>query len=162
MNRLIRLGVATALALTSTLAMSQAGPPSPEAQAKTAIEARQAAFKLISNQFGPLSGLARGQQVDAAVAARNAERIQVLAGMLPELFQRDTREFKSINTAALDGIWNSQADFKSKAEALQTAAGKLAAAAKGGDATAMAAAGREIGGACGACHDAFRAKPPGR
>jgi cytochrome c556 len=162
MNRLIRLGVATALALTSTLAMSQAGPPSPEAQAKTAIETRQAVFKLISNQFGPISGLARGQQVDAALAARSAERIQVLAGMIPELFQRDTREFKTLNTIALDGIWSSQADFKAKAEALGKAAGNLAAAAKGGDAAAMTAAGREIGGACGSCHDAFRAKPPGR
>jgi len=162
MNRLIRLGMAATLALASTLAMSQAGPPSPEAQAKTAIEARQAAFKLISNQFGPISGLARNQQVDPALAARNAERIQMLAGMLPDLFTRDTREFKTINTAALDGIWNSQADFKSKAEALGKAAGNLAAAAKGGDAAAMAAAGREIGSACGACHDAFRAKPPGR
>lgn len=97
MNRLIRFGTAATLALASTLAMSQGAPPSPEAQAKSAVENRQAAFKLISHQFGPVSALLRGQAApfDAPAVALNAERIQVLAGMLPELFERDTREFKS-------------------------------------------------------------------
>lgn len=167
MNRLIRLGTAATaatLALATTFAMAQGAPPSPEAQAKTAIETRQSVFKLISNQFGPVSGLMRSQTApfDAAAVALNGERIEVLAGMIPELFARDTREFKNINTAALDSIWESQADFKGKADALVTAAGKLAAAAKGGDRAATAAAAGEVGRACGACHDAFRAKPPGR
>jgi cytochrome c556 len=162
MNRPLRLFSAAALMLASSLAMSQAGPPSPEAQAKTAVENRQAAFKLISLNFGPISGLMRNQAVDPAVVARNAARIESLAGMLPELFERDTREFKSIQTAALDGIWNSQADFKTKADALVAAAGKLAAAAKAGDSAATSAAAGEVGRTCGACHDAYRAKPPGR
>lgn len=161
MNRLLRFGTAATLALASTLALSQ-GAPSPEAQAKSAVEARQAVFKLIANQNGPLSGLTRNQEVDAGLAARNAERIQVLAGMIPELFERDTREFKSVNTAALDGIWNSQAEFKTKADALATAAGKLAAASKANDRAGMTTAAGEIGRACGSCHDAFRAKPAGR
>jgi cytochrome c556 len=161
MNRLLRFGTAATLALASTLALSQ-GAPSPEAQAKSAVEARQAVFKLIANQNGPLSGLTRNQAVDAGLAARNAERIQVLAGMIPELFERDTREFKSVNTAALDGIWNSQAEFKTKADALATAAGKLAAASKANDRAGMTTAAGEIGRACGSCHDAFRAKPAGR
>lgn len=163
MNRLIRFGTAATLALASTLAMSQGAPPSPEAQAKSAVENRQAAFKLISHQFGPVSALLRGQAApfDAPAVALNAERIQVLAGMLPELFERDTREFKSVTTLALDGIWASQADFKSHADALATAAGKLAAAAKGNDRAAATAAAGEMGRACGSCHDAFRAKPPG-
>lgn len=163
MNRLIRLGTAATLALASTLAMSQGAPPSPEAQAKTAIETRQSAFKLISHQFGPVSGLLRGQSApfDAPAVALNAERIQMLAGMLPELFERDTREFKNINTLALDGIWASQQEFKSKADALAKAAGTLAAAAKAGDRAAATAAAGEVGRACGSCHDDFRAKPPG-
>ncbi len=163
MNRLIRLGTAATLALASTLAISQGAPPSPEAQAKSAIDNRQAVFKLIGHQFGPISGLMRSQTapMDAAVVARNAERIQVLAGMIPELFERDTREFKSLTTAALDGIWTSQPDFKTKADALAAAAGKVATAAKSGDRAATAAAAGEVGRACGACHDAYRAKPPG-
>lgn len=163
MNRLIRIGATAALALASTLAISQ-GAPSPEAQAKSAIENRQAVFKLIAQQFGPISGLMRNQQApfDAEVVARNAGRIEVLAGMIPELFERDTREFKDLTTAALDGIWESKADFGGKADALVKAAASLSAAAKGGDRAATVAAAGEVGRACGACHDAFRAKPPGR
>lgn len=163
MNRLLRIGTAATLALASTLALSQGAPPSPEAQAKSAIENRQAVFKLISSQVGPVNALMRNQSApfDAALVARNAERIQVLAGMIPELFERDTREFKTLNTVALDGIWNSQADFKTKSDALASAAGKVAAAAKTGDRAATTAAAGEIGRACGSCHDAFRAKPPG-
>lgn len=162
MNRPLRLFSAAALMLASSLAMSQAGPPSPEAQAKTAVENRQAAFKLISLNFGPISGLMRNQAVDPAVVARNAARIESLAGMLPELFERDTREFKSLTTASLDGIWNSKADFAAKADALVKAAGSLKTAARGGDRAATVAAAGEMGRACGACHDAYRAKPGGR
>jgi cytochrome c556 len=164
MNRLIRLGTTTALALASALAMAQGAPPSPEAQAKSAIDTRQAVFKLISNQFGPVSVLMRNRDapIDLAVVARNAERIQVLGGMIPELFERDTREFKNLTTAALDGIWGAKADFNGKADALVKAAASLAAAAKGGDRAATVAAVGEVGRACGGCHDAFRAKPPGR
>ena len=162
MNRLIRIGVAASLAAVSVVAFSQMGPPSPEAQARTAVEARQAVFKLITNQNGPLGAL-RNQAApfDAAAVARSAERMQVLAGMIPELFERDTREFKDIKTAALDGIWGAQADFKSKADALAQAAGAVVTAAKSGDRAATAAAAGQIGRTCGGCHDSYRAKPPG-
>jgi cytochrome c556 len=163
MNRLIRVGAAATLAAVSVLAYSQMGPQSPEAQAQSAVDARQAVFKLIANQNGPLGALRNAQApFDAAVVARNAERIQMMAGMIPELFARDTREFKDLKTTALEGIWNAPADFKAKADALADAAGAVVAAAKSGDRAATAAAAAKIGPACGGCHDAFRAKPPGR
>jgi len=162
MNRLSRVGVAAALAAVSALAFSQGagGPPSPEAQAKSAIETRQGLFKLISNQMGPIGGMLRNQrEFDAALVAKNAARIQTLAEIAPELFMLDTREFKATKTAALDGIWTSQADFKAKADGLAKAAGATADAAKTGDKAATLKAAAEIGKACGACHDSFRAKP---
>lgn len=157
MNRLIRLGVAATLAAISVAAFSQGGPPNPD---KTAIEARQAVFKLINNQNGPIGAMFRPNATtfDAAVVERNAERVKVLASMIPELFARDTRQYKDAPTRALDGIWTSQADFKAKADALVAAADGLAAAAKTGDKAKMQAANGEIGRACGSCHDAFRAK----
>jgi len=162
MNRLSRVGLAAALAAMSAVAFSQGagGPPSPEAQAKTAIEARQAVFKLIANQNGPVGGMMRNtSEFDAALVAKNAARIQVLAEMIPELFASDTREFKATKTLALDGIWAAQADFKTKADGLAKAAGATADAAKTGDKAATMKAAAEIGKACGACHDNFRAKP---
>lgn len=154
MNRLTRIGAATALAAVSVLAFSQGGPP-PE---KAAIEARQAVFKLINQQNAPIGAMLRGGTFDAAVVERNAGRIKVLATMIPELFERDTRQYKDAPTKALDGIWASQADFKAKADALAKAADELAAAGKSGDRAEVQAAVRTLGGACGSCHDSFRAK----
>ena len=162
MNRLSRVAVAAALVSMSAVAFSQGagGPPSPEAQAKTAIEARQAVFKLIANQNGPIGGMMRNaREFDAALVAKNSARIQVLAEMIPELFVNDTREFKATKTLAMDGIWASQADFKAKADGLAKAAAATADAAKTGDKAATMKAAADVGKACGACHDNFRAKP---
>ncbi|HTQ36650.1 MAG TPA: cytochrome c [Steroidobacteraceae bacterium] len=155
MNRLTRLGAAACIALVSIVAYSQMPQQNPD---DVAIKTRQGLFKLISNQFGGVAGLLRGGSVDPEVAARNAERIKVLAGMIPELFARDTRQFKDTPTKALDGIWNSQADFKTKADGLASAADELATAGKSGDKAAMTKAAQDVGKACGACHDSFRAK----
>ena len=85
--------------------------------------------------------------------------IEVLAGMIPELFQNDTRKFHAGNkTGALDGIWSSQADFKAKADELVKAAQNLTAVAKAGDQSKFAAAAGAVGKACGNCHDNYRAK----
>jgi cytochrome c556 len=160
MNRLLRIGMALAASAVSALAVSQgAGPPSPEAQAKSAIETRQGLYKVMASQFGPIGGMLRNAPFDAAVVERNSARIAVLAGMIPEMFANDTRKFTATKTAALEGIWNSSADFKGKADALVKAANDLNAAAKGGDKTATLAAAGAVGKACGSCHDNYRQKP---
>jgi cytochrome c556 len=161
MNRLNRFGVAAALAAVSALAVSQgAGPPNPEAQAKSAIETRQGLFKVMSNQMGPIGGMLRNAvPFDAELVARNAARIQMLSEMIPDLHALDTRQFKTIKTGALDGIWNSQPDFKGKADALTKAAAATVAAAKTGDKAATLKAAADIGKSCGGCHDNYRAKP---
>jgi cytochrome c556 len=163
MKRLYCVGVAAVLATMSAVAVSQGapgGPPNPEAQATSAILTRQGLFKLIANQNAPIGGMLRNQrEFDAALVAKNAARIQVLSEMIPELFMNDTRQFKTTKTAALDGIWSSQADFKAKADALTKAAGALADAAKGGDKATTMKAAADIGKACGGCHDNYRAKP---
>lgn len=161
MNRLIRFGVAVAATAVSALAVSQgAGPPSPEAQAKSAIEARQGLYKVMATQFGPIGGMLRNTvPFDAALVARNSARIVTLSEIIPELFTSDTRQFTAVKTAALAGIWNSAADFKGKAEALTKAANDLNAAAKGGDKAATLAAAGAVGKACGSCHDNYRQKP---
>jgi cytochrome c556 len=163
MKRLYRVGVATILATMSAVAISQGapgGPPNPEAQATSAILTRQGLYKVIANQMAPIGAMLRNQrEFDAALVAKNASRIQTLSEMIPEMFTLDTRQFKTTKTAALDGIWSSQADFKAKAEALTKAAGAVADAAKTGDKANTMKAAAEIGKACGGCHDNYRAKP---
>ncbi len=162
MKGFYRIGVMAALATVSAVAMSQGagGPPSPEAQAKSAIETRQGLFKVIANQNGPLGAMTRGQrEVDTALVTQRMERIKVLSEMIPEVFALDTRAFKDTKTAALDGIWTSQADFKAKAEALGKAADAVLAVSKTGDKDATAKAMRDnIDKSCGGCHDNYRAK----
>jgi cytochrome c556 len=159
MKRLLGIGVAAAVVAASSAAWAQGAPPSPEAQAKAAIETRQGLFKVMSGQFGPVGGMMRNQvPFDAAVVARNAARVETLAEIIPELFANDTRKFTATPTKALEGIWNSQADFKAKADALSKAAAAVAAAAKTGDKDATIKAAGDIGKACGACHDSYRAK----
>jgi cytochrome c556 len=164
MNRLHRIGVMAALATLSTMAFSQGapgGPPSPEAQAKTAIEARQGLFKVINSQNAPIGAMLRpGAEVDTALVVKNMTRIQQLADIIPDMFVMDTRMFhQTIKTRALDGIWTSQADFKAKAENMKTVAGTIIAAAKTGDKEATLKAMREnLPKGCGGCHDNYRAK----
>ena len=156
MNRLSRVAAAAALVGISVIAFSQGARPDPN---KSAIDARQAVFKLIANQNGPIGAMFRPNGTfDAALAARNAERVKMLAEMIPELFARDTREYKEGNTKALDGIWTSPADFKAKADALVAAADGVMMAAKTGDKDATQKANAEIGKSCGGCHESFREK----
>lgn len=139
-------------------ASAQQQEPTPEQLAVSATETRQGVFKLLSYNMGAISGMARGTvEFDAAVAERNANRIAMLAPMIPELFAaRDTRSF-TVETEALPLIWDSMDEFNQKAVNLVNAANTFAEIARGGDRTATIAAVRAFGGTCGNCHETFRA-----
>ncbi len=162
MKRLLAFGLVAALGFGSVAVLTAAepAPPSPEQAAKSRIETRQGLFKLISYNFGPIGGMMRNRvPFDAAVVAKNAARVESLAGQIVELYGEDTRKFHgSAKTASLEGIWTSQADFKAKADDLVKAAAALSAAAKGGDEKATMAAAGAVGKACGSCHDTYRQK----
>ena len=115
MSRLNRITLITALAALSGIAGVRAATVAgSEAEAKKAIEARQRVFEQIKDLNDPLGKMLRKQTpMDPAVVATNAAKIQTLAGQIPGAFKVDTRGFKGIKTAALDGIWASEADFTS-------------------------------------------------
>ena len=100
----------------------------------------------------------RGAPFDAAAAQKAGARIQVTAGLIPELFTLDTHTFAGTPTKAREGIWTNKSDFDAKANDLVKAAGDLEAAAKSGDEAATKKAAGAVGKACGACHDQFRDK----
>jgi cytochrome c556 len=159
MKSLISLALAAALSVAVAHAAAPGTPPSPEDVAKGQIETRQGLFKVIGATWGPVGGMLRGNaEFNAAVVAKAAERLSHLAPIIPDLFVADTRKFTQFKTSALDGIWNSQADFKSKADDLAKAATELAAAAATGDKANTLKAAGAIGKACGGCHDSYRAK----
>jgi len=164
MNRLTRIGTVAALAAVSTLAASQGAvtKAASQADADKAIHARQAIFEQIKDLNAPIAPMLRanGPPVDTALVATNAAKIAELAAKIPPAFLVDTRGFTATKTRAVDLIWSSQADFKTNADALVTAANKAVEAGKSGDAAATKAALGVMGRACGTCHDSFRGPAP--
>lgn len=157
MNKNIVPG-AVLLACTGVLftTNAQEPPPTPAEQATVATATRQGLFKVLGYNMGAIGGMARGAvEFDAAIAERNANRIAMLAPMIPELFASDTRTF-DVTTEALPIIWDNKAQFEEKAANLIAAAETFAAVARSGDQRAITAAIRPFGATCGNCHETFR------
>ena len=131
--------------------------PSPQERAEDATATRQAVFKLLRFNIGPIVGMARGQmEFDAAIAERNARRIAALAPMITEVLgAMDTREF-DVETEALPVVWEKPDELAEKMQALIEAANTFADTAAAGDQEATLGGLRALGGACGNCHDVFR------
>ena len=119
-----------------------------------AIKYRQGAFRVMSAHFGVLGAMANGKApYDAQAAARSADVIALVshlpfAGFVPGSDKGETR--------AKPEIWAEQARFKERAEKMQDAVGKLAAAAKTGTVENLKAAFGPAAQTCKACHDDFR------
>lgn len=153
---LVLLSAAVALASGLMLSVSAQEGPTPAQSAAAATDTRQALFKMLVFNLGPIAGMARGAPFDAAIAERNARRIAAMAPMIPEVLAADTREF-DVETEALDLIWEGNLDdIAVKAEALIDAANNFADVAAGGDRAATLGAFRTLGGACANCHDTYR------
>lgn len=101
---------------------------------------------------------AAAKKGDKAAVEKQAMTIVSIAEKIPTLFPEGTDNSKlgTKATGAKPDIWMKWDTFKADAGKLKDAAMKVASAAKdGGD---LAAAAKGIGGACGGCHKAFRAK----
>ena len=153
----ILLALATLMASSMLyVASAQDDGPTPEQQAAAATTDRQAIFKLLRFNIGPIIGMAQGAPFDAEIAERNARRIAGLAPMIPELLgAMDTRGY-DVETEALDLIWDNLDDIETKAQALVTAANEFADVASGGDMGATLRGVQSLGGACGNCHETYR------
>jgi cytochrome c556 len=160
MNGFTRMGFAAMGSLiVASAAMAQgAAPPTPEQKAQAAVLTRQGLFKLQGLVFGPVGGMLRGAPFDAKTAQKAGATLQVLGGMIPEVFATDTHTFTNTPAKAREGIWTSKSDFDGKANDLVKAAADLEAAAKTGDEGATKKAAGAVGKTCGACHDQFRDK----
>jgi cytochrome c556 len=150
-KKIILASVAFALgSVVATGAIAQAKPD-------VLVKQRQAGMTLIAKYWGPLGGMGAGRvPFDAAVVARNAGYLDVLAKLPWDGFNASTSGEKS---AALPAVYAEAGKFKEAQENLQAAVGKLAAVSKGGSEADVKAAIGAVGKTCGGCHDNFRAKP---
>ena len=157
MTKRIMILLAALMGMVLTFNTVAEEAPTPQQLAENATETRQAVFKLLYFNLGPIVGMARGSvEFDAATAERNARRIASLAPMIPDvLAAMDTREF-DVETEALPVIWDDLDGFAEKTQGLVDAANTFAGVAAGGDQAATLGGLRALGGACGNCHDNYR------
>lgn len=119
------------------------------------IEVRQTGLDLLAGDFSGIKAVITAKG-DMKTLENPAKAIQRWAMVMPTLFPKGSET--GHNTKALPEIWSDSAGFQKAAAALGDAAGKLAVAARAGDADAVATEFKAVGDACGACHRSFRAK----
>jgi cytochrome c556 len=154
--RLASASAAVLIAVSAALAQ-QPGPPTQEQQARKAVETRQGLFEVQGFAFGPVGAMLKGAPLDTALVQKEAARLRMTAGIIPEVFQLDTSKFP-VTTKARVTIWSNKSEFDQKAHGLEIAAAALEAAAQKGDRGAVLDAVSKVGNACKACHDDFREK----
>lgn len=148
--------VITGLVLLSSLFTFSAMAQMSAEDAEKAAEARHAVFELLSFSNGPLGNMARRRMdFDKDQAIQSAERVAMLAALIPDLFVADTRG-SGIESRASDLIWDNKDEFDNLANDLIAGANAAIDILNSqGEAGVRQAIG-QIGPKCGACHDRFR------
>ncbi len=146
----LALGVLAGFALLTLRAM--AAEPSP---AELQIKYRKALYTVMAGNFGPAYAMANGKiPYDAAAFTQRAERVNFIAGILPEAFPAGSGT--GAPTRALPEIWTNSAEFDKRMQELGEKSAALVAAAKTGDLKQIQPAVGAVGLACKNCHDKFR------
>ena len=130
---------------------SQAQQPKLEDQ----IKYRRAAYTLMSLNFGNLAAMAQDKKpYSKDEATRNADFVALLSTVPKSYFAEGTDK----DTKAKPEIWANRPDFDTKMEKMVNEAGKLPAVVRSGDMAAFKKQVGDVGAACKACHDDYRAK----
>jgi cytochrome c556 len=152
MKRIALTGAVLLSSLLSINAMA-AAQLSPQEQAAATVATRQAVFKLLAFSNGALRPGANFN-LDAAKLA--TQRIAMLGGMIPAVFETNTSKVTGLTTRANDILWNSKADFDKLANDLVAGANEALNTLNTKGADGARDASQAIGQKCGACHDKFR------
>ena len=119
------------------------------------IKYRRAAYTLMGLNFGSLGAMAQDKKpYNQEEAQRNADFVAMLSTVPKGYFGEGTDK----DTKAKPEIWAKRADFDSKMDKMVSEAQKLPAVVRGGDLAAFKKQVGDVGAACKACHDDYRAK----
>ena len=140
------------LALVAVMAVAMTGVA--HAQALDPIEIRQAGMGLQSSTLSGVRAVVAANG-DVKTLEASGKAIKRWGALIPSLFPAGSDKGA---TKAAPAIWSDAAGFQKAAMTLSLAGEGLATAAKAGDATAVAAAVKAVGEACGACHKDYRLK----
>lgn len=124
-----------------------------------AVKARQGQMQLYAHNLGVLGAMAKGDVAyDAAAAQAAADNLVAVSGLNAMTMWPQGSDNESIEgSRAKAEIWSNFPDVAAKGAALSEAAVAMAAGA-GTDLASLQAAMGPLGGACGACHKAYRSK----
>ncbi len=151
MKRSIVTAVAALGALSGLNAQAQFQKP------EDAIKYRQSVFTVMANHLGRVGAMAQGRApFDAKAAADNAAIVVTMSKLPFAAFVEGSD--KGAPTRAKPEVWKDMAKVKDLAGKMQAEAEKFEAAAKTGNLDTIKAALGDLGKACKACHDDYRAE----
>jgi cytochrome c556 len=148
-----------ACALMGASVTAQTPPPAAgPTPAERAIEYRQAVYKIVAGNFGPLSQVAQGKaEFKAETATRQASRLAQIATFVGDSYPDISQEGK---TRALPAIWSNRKEFdqlvRDFAAHTKTLAEVVENSSSAGEELKAAVA--AVGNDCKGCHDKFRSK----
>lgn len=122
-----------------------------------AVETRHGLMLQMATDLGTLGGIAKGEVAyDKAVASKAAANVAAVASVISMVqFPAGSEYGKSADSFALVDLWSKQDDFLAKITDLNNAAAMMQTAAAT-DADAIKGSMAQLGGACSACHKAYR------
>jgi cytochrome c556 len=145
--------LAAGAALIGAVAQAQP-PPAAPAAAPAPLAPVQASMRQMGGAQRALGQELGKEAPDATVIKAAAARLDTLAGQLPSWF---TAPVSGLPSAAKPEVWSDAKGFAAAEAALKVQTAKLAQLSDGGDVAALKAQAGALGGACKACHDAYRA-----
>jgi cytochrome c556 len=121
------------------------------------VEVRHGLMLQMASDLGTLGGMAKGDVAyDQAAATKAAANVAAIASVISMAqFPAGSENGKSADSFALADIWAKQDDFLAKITDLNNAASAMQTAAAT-DVDALKASMAQLGGACSACHKAYR------
>ena len=122
-----------------------------------AVETRHGLMLQMATDLGTLGGMAKGEVAyDKTLATKAAANVAAVASVISMAqFPAGSENGKSADSFALADVWAKQDDFLAKISDLNNAAAMMQTAAAT-DADAIKASMAQLGGACSACHKAYR------
>ena len=123
-----------------------------------AIKARTSVMQLYAFNLGTLGAMAKGEaEYDAEAASKAANNLVTLTQIdQSTMWPAGSDNSSDPTSRALPAIWENFSDVSAKGKAMSDAALAMQSAA-GQDLESLQAAMGALGGACSACHKAYRA-----
>jgi cytochrome c556 len=149
MLRTTALACALGVCVAGGVAFAQAAPDD-------AIKYRQAIYETLGANLTAVVMNLKGEVEFPDAIAVHARTVAATAPLVLPAMEQNTAGAGSASTEALAEIWDNWDDFAGKAEAMETAAGRLAKLAEGGDMQAIGAQVQEVAETCKSCHDEYR------